>query len=520
MTDTVHDLIVVGAGIGGLTAAALCAADGLDVVVLEGHTRPGGCAGDFVRRRVLFPAGATVVMGFEEGGLHRRVYERLGLPIVARRLETAMRVHLPDREVGVSTDRAAWGEERRRAFPEAGRGGERFWSRVERLGAVAHDLAARGPTLPIGTLDDLLDAARLVRPGMLGALPALWRTVDDLLKVAGIADDVPHRRFVDNQLLISMQCPANECVALSGALALDVYRYGTSALPEGTATIATDLVSALRARGGRIQYGAEVRQLRREPGRWVVTTSQEERLAARSVIANLPLADLLRLLGDQAPVRMVMAGRRRVQPWGAAVLYAALDPDRVPGPLPSYHQVVESYDGSLDDGGSCFVSLFSPEAGREGGPARLTVSTHTTVEPWWQIDSRAEYLERKAQLGERLLRAAEASVPGLRRAVRFSEVATPRSFARWTGRHEGRVGGLAQSTANANLRALSHRTGLPGLFLCGDSVFPGQGTIGVTLSGITAARSTVRYARTATSGWWGRVPRIAGAGRTLAHSRS
>jgi phytoene dehydrogenase-like protein len=41
MTDS--DIIVIGAGIGGLTAAALLARAGYRVLVLEGHIEPGGC---------------------------------------------------------------------------------------------------------------------------------------------------------------------------------------------------------------------------------------------------------------------------------------------------------------------------------------------------------------------------------------------------------------------------------------------------------------------------------------------
>lgn len=513
----VHDVVAIGSGIGGLTAAALCAADGLDVVVLEGHTRPGGCAGDFRRRGATFPAGATVLMGFEEGGLHRWVYERLGLPVVARRMDLAMTVHLPDREVRVPTSRDAWEAERRRAFPNLNGGGERFWGRVQRLAEVAHRLAGGRPALPLSSLADVLDTARATRlfdlPATVAALPALWQTVGGQLRAAGIAEDVPHRTFVDNQLLISMQCTADECVALSGALALDVYRHGIYELPAGPATVAADLIGALRRRDGAIQYRQWATRLAREGERWCVSTASGDRWLARSVVVNLPPTSLVELLGDAAPRTLTAATAQRAQPWGAVVLYATLRPDAgisapfattsptdtadsgqgtaAPTP-PRYHQVVGAYGESLEDGGSCFVSNFGPESGRPGGPERLTVSTHTRVERWWRLTDRPSYLEEKARIGERLLRSVERAMPGTRGRVLFWEVATPRSFSRWIGRHEGRVGGLAQTLGNANLGALSHRTGLPGLFLCGDSVFPGQGTIGVTLSGIVAARSAVR----------------------------
>ena len=73
--------MVLGAGIAGLTAAALLARQGYGVVLLEAHHQSGGCAGTFRRGPYTFDAGATQVAGFEPGGSHQRLFAELGVPL-------------------------------------------------------------------------------------------------------------------------------------------------------------------------------------------------------------------------------------------------------------------------------------------------------------------------------------------------------------------------------------------------------------------------------------------------------
>ena len=69
-----------------------------------------------------------------------------------------------------------------------------------------------------------------------------------------------------------------------------------------------------------------------------------------------------------------------------------------------------------------------------------------------------------------------------------TELATPRGFAGWTGRPRGMVGGLGQHPSRFGPFGLAGRTPIPGLWLCGDSLHPGEGTAGVSLSALNACR--------------------------------
>src|SRR5690606_25155463 len=94
MTERDH-VLIIGAGIGGLTAGALLLKEGFRVTVLEAHVYPGGSAGTFYHQGYRFDAGATLAAGFGPDGPHTQVGERLGISWPVTALDPAWVVHLP-----------------------------------------------------------------------------------------------------------------------------------------------------------------------------------------------------------------------------------------------------------------------------------------------------------------------------------------------------------------------------------------------------------------------------------------
>ncbi len=72
----------------------------------------------------------------------------------------------------------------------------------------------------------------------------------------------------------------------------------------------------------------------------------------------------------------------------------------------------------------------------------------------------------------------------LRRRLAHAEFASPRSFRRYTRRTAGAVGGAPVSRSNSNFLAVDPGVLGRGLWVVGDSVFPGQGTMATVLSAI------------------------------------
>ena len=477
------DVVVVGAGIAGLTAAALLVRAGARVQVIEGHTVPGGCASFYQRAGFRFDVGATLVSGFGRRGVHRRLFELLGTEVEVQAVEPAMVVRLPDETV-VRFGDARWPVERIRAFGESA---EPFWREQERIADLAWDFSTRFPMLPVGA-EVVRALAHSFRPRHAPLAFTLGRTIASILPAG------EHRRlraFIDAQLLITAQADAGATDLAYGSTALDIAREGTFHLAEGVSGIAIALARSVRRGGGEIAYGTSVARIVHER-RAVrgVELADGTLVNAPAVVAAVPVQNVRALVGppESPALDRVPALTQR---WGAFMAYVGLPAGVVPDDCPLHHQLLADYDRPMGEGNTTFFSFSAPHEtrrAREGGRA-ITISTHTDVALWERAFADGTYNDRKNAYAERLRAALERVVPGAWARATTIELATPQTFERYTGRLRGLVGGTPQVPATANLRALSHASGIAGLVLAGDTVFPGQSTVGASLSGVAAARA-------------------------------
>ncbi len=472
------DVAIIGAGVAGLTAAALLANAGAKVTVYEHHNVPGGCASFYQRDGFRFDVGATVVNGFGERGIHRRIFSHLGVSLDATRLDPAMIVHLPDRVVTRYGDER-WQAERRAAF---GDDAEPFWHAQERIADTIWRYSSRLPTLPA----DLRAIAHLLStlsPDVLHLLTLQGRSLASLLPMHASPE---LRAFVDLQLLITAQTDARQCDGAFGATALDIAREGTFHLPNGIADISIALARSVRANGGAIRYRTEVTKIRHTRGRATALEFRDGSIRpVDTVIAAIPFENVLQLLGREIPYTL-----RTKQRWSAVTAYVGVGPDVIADDAVLHHQLLADASQPMGEANTAFVSISGAQdrtRARNGGRA-ITISTHTDPSLWEHVRANGSLASLQRDYSTRLLKHLHR-VLGSNVVPELLELGTPFTFERYTLRHRGLVGGTPQARRSANLFAHSHRLDLRNVRLCGDTIFPGQSTVGVSLSAMNAVRS-------------------------------
>ncbi len=486
MPDSPHTT-VIGAGIGGLTAAALLLKAGHRVTVLEAHVYPGGSAGTFYHQGYRFDAGATLAGGFSPGGPHAQVAKILDLQWPIRPADPAWVVHLPDgRAVTQWADADQWRQERQTHFP----GTERFWRAQEMLADISWDISSRPFPWPPQSPRDLMILVQAVRPATLRALPYILRSIGD---VAPQGDDM-FRAFLDGQLLISAQTTSENANALYASAALDLPRRGVNHVRGGIGALAKTLVDWIRGNRGVVHYRQHAQQIvKSRDGTFKVTTRKGKEVSADALLANVTPWALRDLLGDEAPQKLRREVEGRQPTWGAFTLYLGLDRSALPAGLAGHHQVLVDQQKPMGEGSSVFISLADPQDQDRAPQGRIpaTLSTHTAVEPWWDLANNdlQGYLRRRADYAERLLAAAERAIPGISTSFDICLPGTPVTFDFYTRRPQGMVGGFPQTSL---FDARGPLTGIPNLWLVGDSIFPGQSTAGVTLGAIRVADEVLR----------------------------
>lgn len=484
VTGPTGEIVVVGAGLGGLSAALHLAGAGRRVTVVERESVPGGRCGLIADGGYRFDTGPTVLtMPDLLAAPFAAVGEELDDWLTLHRLDPAYRARFADgTSIDVRTDVDAMADEIARTCGAKDADGYRRYVgflrelyRVEMPHFIDRNLDS--PRQMLGT-----PLARLVAMGGFGRLGR---------KVARYVEDERLRRLFSFQAMYAGLAPARALAIYAVITYMDCVR-GVYFPDGGMHAVPVAMAAAARKHGVTFRYDTTVARVDVRGGRarGVITTAGE-RLPADVVVVNadLPTAYAELLPAGSAPRRL---RGLRYSP-SAVVLHAGSSYE---GPGDAHHVIDfgASWDSTFDD----IIDqgrVMSDPSFLLTTPSRTDPSlapdgrqTHYVLFPAPNLGGTVDWIGHRNEYRDHIVRTLEdRGYRGFGDAIEVEHLVTP---ADW------RAAGLAQGAPFAAAHTF-RQTGpfrtptldrrIDGLVFCGSNTQPGVGVPMVLVSGRLAA---------------------------------
>lgn len=513
MADESWDVVVVGSGPGGLTAAACLAATGRRVLVVEAHDLAGGNTqvfrrhhkeADGSRSEYEFDVGVHYIGDCGPGGLFPGIFGGLGvgdrmnfLPLDPDGFDT---LHFPDMEFVVPVGWARYRDRLVEAFPEDRAGIERVLGTLEAVAAESRVQTIPGVETP--TFDEWA-----------------FRPLSELFEEGELSQRC--QAVLDHWSGLYAGGPRQTAVNMH-ALIIDHYMRGAFYPEGGGQMIPARLVQVIEAFGGEVRTKAPAEKIlvadRRATG---VLLEDGTTIDSELVVSN---ADhhrtVFSLVGEEHwDPATVSWTEDATMTLGLVCAYLVVDLDLTGGPNTNYF-VFPSYEtdglydtldaGHLEEGDIfAYVAMASR---KDPGNPHLCPEGQTNLQvmtlaprglEWWGVDRSpveggsyrrdATYRERKSQLTEALLDAAERVLAdrlggeSLRDHLVHVELATPLSQERYTRSTGGTSYGYVHSPEQSGMNRPQYRTEIDGLWLVGANTAAGHGVAGTMVGGVSCA---------------------------------
>ena len=483
-------IAVIGGGLTGMATAARLAARNRQVTVFESHRTVGGCSGYFRRRGFAFDVGSTTMVDYGPDGVGGQMLAEIGISNSILEHLPGYLAWLPGNTIELHSDPARWRVERARALGDTPNH-RKLWLLLDSVARAFWHASRRGPRMPIQSVRDLALAASVLPIREWPLLRYLNWTLDDAVKWAGLSHDSRLRAFMSMVVQDTVHADPAAAPLINASLGLSIR--GAIARPRGGMY---GFWNAFEARaselGVKVHLATPVESVSRsdrgERGRFCLRTSRGE-YTADAIVCTLPIWDAAKIGTEEV--------KAALRPWchrdegalgGAGILTMGVPESELTGHAFTHHQFLPEPEAPLGSGNNCFLSASSAgdTLSAPDGYRAVMLTTHVEIDGWSEMTPET-HAQAKQELGNRMLRIAQTAYPRLGEQAQWLAVASPRTYAKFTRRHRGSVGGTRLTLLNSNQRAVPHNIGVAGWVQAGDTTWPGLGTTACAMCSKIAA---------------------------------
>ena len=496
-----YDVVVVGAGIGGLTASALLAKKGVRVLVIEQHYMPGGCCTCIRRNDITFDVGAAVFIGCGEHGFtpHRFVMNELEEEIDLIPHEAIYRIHVDGKTVSFWRDLERFLDELIAMFPSEEKGIRSLYAEMKDF--YLNRLMKRDMFIPPTEIPWKEQLKTMIKDpvGMMVVMRQMSRSAEDVLKKH--ISDPKLIAFYDYLMSFFTCCPVSEVPAiLATSMFIDSHLGGACYAQGSPQMLPNKLERSIEKNGGQILYRHLVDEILIQDGRaYGVRLTEGTEIMAERVLSNATVWNLYGKLVKPRhikPERMAWA-QKFLPTTDLFLLYIGVKAEAIPADAQPVELLMDNiFDSQGDNYGIFIPSLEDPSIAPPGTHSMTVMAASKTKSIPQRFGSEyqsEEYYRRKQEEAEKVVDNLEKMYfTNLKKNIICLEAATPATLERFTLKNWGNIGGPKLSREQFFKKRLKARSEWKNLYLCGDSTTMGEGVVSTTVSGVGAANMILR----------------------------
>ncbi len=506
--DSAYDAVVIGAGGGGLAAAARMSLGGMKVLLIEQHYKVGGYMTNFERDDYTFEVSLHAMDGLDpDDGMNIPTFTDLGIigKVKPIKLDPMYLSYYPDFEIVVPADVEEYRLLLKEKFPHEAEGIDGLYKDMEDMKdamVALMDLAGGRSSQAFATM--------MRNPAALMRLPGFWRS--SLADVLDKRVSDPKFIAVFTQLAgFAGASPGDVPAIFFGVMWNSYHKGGYYYFEGGSQAVSDAMAEVIEENGGEILLSTKAVKIEVEDGKAVaVQTEDGGRYPCRYVVSNANAPDtLFKMVGkDLLPADYVKRVESMKVGLSCFQVYMGVDHDYSEYFTGGAHEIMVNtgYDQEKnfqmykkgDPENSSFAIVNYSIADPSVAPAGKSVIVITAILPydykdgWHEAESYAKYTELKNEVAMVFVRRAEKILPGLEKNVEVMEVGSPRTMEHFTLNPGGSIFGWDNIPEQSLLKRLEQKTPIKNLYLAGAWTFPGGGQSGVLVSGLMAANKILK----------------------------
>lgn len=498
------DAIIIGGGLGGLTAGAKLAKEGKMVCLIEQHYIPGGCATTFKRKDFTMEVGLHEMDGLDKNDPKTKIFEDLGVFQNVEFLKISEFYRFTNKRIDIVIPDNKEGAIRilTKKFSKEEKGIQKFFKKITAIQKEINRLPAERWKLLL-----LFPIFPLLYPNLVSnTFKTLGAFLDEIIQ------DEDLKLVLQANLQYYHDDPYSMSLVYFSAAQASYFHGGGHFIKGGSQKLSDYLAKIITDNHGEVLLGNSVEKILMRDKKAVGVEYQKtfgqnkeiKQIFSENIIANTALPNVISLLPKEnqkslkqkienlekscSLISIYIGFKKEVKQLGNKHYSTFIFDESVK----TQKDMLKNHTGDFEKRNFVFVDYLQIDSRlAPDGKSFGVICTVDYLSDWKNL-SKEEYRKKKEEVAQILFSRLEEVIPGITKEIEYYEVGTSKTIERYTKNPGGTPYGFAQTPKQAGMFRIPNKSPIQNLYFASAWTNPGGGFTGAILSGCFCANEILR----------------------------